>query len=156
MLKVLLVLITCLYPLVAYATNGIFVMTGVTHERYKLINDKPVLVYKIKAEKQKEVINLTETSSLTAIMFNEQAAKERFHYYNGTIILTNTDHVSFTDGYYFNGQFVMTRASGSINNKRFSSQKIIFNEKTYLIEAKRILIEDQEGKHSVINYYYQL
>lgn len=156
MLKVLLVLIVCLQPLVAFATNGIFVMNGVNHESYNLINNQPVLIYRIKAEQQKELVNLTRKTSLTALMYNEIAAKERFSYFNGTMTLSEKDYVSFNSAYYFNGQFIMTRAYGYINNQRFFSSKIIFNEKSFLIESKRILIEDENGKHSLIDYSYTL
>ncbi|WP_318445818.1 hypothetical protein [Photobacterium leiognathi] len=156
MIKFLLVLITCLQPLAAFAASGVFVMSGVLYEKYQLVDNKPVLQYKIKAEKQKEVINLSNSSSMMAIIYDEIAAKKRFSYSNGTLMLSNREYINFHYAYYYNGKFVMNRANGYIGNRSFFSSKIVLDEQARSLHTKRIIIEDITGKHSLINYSLSL
>lgn len=156
MFRILMIVAIFLHPLVVIAASDSFIMRGIIHEKYQLINDKQILVYRVKADEQQESINFFEVSPLTAMIFDEQAAKKRFNYLNGTIILTKTDYVNFSNGYYFNGQFIMTNANGYIGSKKISSSKFILNEDTYVIKSKRALVDDENGKCSILNYYYKL
>ncbi|KJF91054.1 hypothetical protein [Photobacterium leiognathi] len=131
-------------------------MSGVLYEKYQLVDHKPVLQYKIKAKTQKEDIKLSNSSTMMIMVYDEKAAKKRFSYSDGTLILSNLEYINFHNAYYYNGKFVMNRANGYIGNNSFFSSKIVLDEQARSLYAKRIVIEDILGKRSLINYSLSL
>ena len=156
MLRIITIVMCLFNPLVAFAINGTFVMGGVSYNKYKKIDNKPYLQYSITAEKQTEVVDLTNRSMLIAVIFDEQKAKTRFRYDLGKLTVGTIVSINFTEAYYYNGEFVMLNIHGTLNGKRFSAPKMRFNEHIQTITAKRIMFEMDNKKNISHKFIFTL
>ncbi len=154
LLRLIITLALLTTPLKVLALSGVFTMQGVKFSQYLSTPTGVKTLYKIKAEKQVEVIP-PNTLQLDQLLFgtikNSDVAKNIFHYKNGTLIIPNQATIHFQFAYYFQGKLILERAYGVANKHHFSSSKMIYDYHQQILTANMIFIQDSARNGIVRN-----